>query len=169
MTHDTFHLMGEGILPYRTNQATQTLEALPQGDFVRNLRGDLVFLGAQGGHKYKSTVQGFDPHPPTFGSLMCGQKVIVYAMERLLESASGPGVHLTRPPVPESLFGMNAQGNTIPVILEENGWVRVDNWEQDTGIYLSYCPVLTMMITGFSLGKSGNTQQPLWTMTLEEV
>jgi hypothetical protein len=168
VTHLT--IQGVGFPPYATQACTQVLEAIPQGDFVRSLKGDLVFLGNKGAHKYRSTLEGTDANPPAFGSLFSGQVLTVHCIQRFFEEVTGPHVRLTRPAVPTSLYAVDALGQ--PVAFEEEAEdqsVTIPNWTQDPSIFVSYCPVLRMAVLSFSLTSKGEGSGTRWSMTLEEV
>jgi len=168
MTH--LKIQGVGFPPYATQTCTQILEAVPQGDFVRSLKGDLVFLGHQGVHKYRTTLEGSNTHPPAFGPLFCGQVVTIQCIQRFFEEATTPQVQLTRPAVPASLYAVDALGQSAAFEEEEGSQsVRITHWMQDPAIFVSYCPVLRMAVLSFSLTSKGEGAGTRWRMILEEV
>jgi len=168
MTHLT--IQGVGFPPYATQTCTQLLEAVPQGDFVRSLKGDLVFLGHQGADKYRSTLEGCDTTPPAFGALACGQIATVHCIQRFFEEATTPHVRLTRPAVPTSLYAVDALGQPVSFEEGEDGQsVIITHWTQDPPIFLGYCPILRMVVLSFSLTSKGEGSSTRWQMILEEV
>jgi hypothetical protein len=168
MTHLT--IQGVGFPPYATQTCTQVLEAVPQGDFVRSLKGDLVFLGHQSTHKYRSTLEGSDANPPAFGALACGQLLTVHCIQRFFEEATGPHACLARPAVPNTLYVVDALGQPVAFEEEIGGQtVNILHWIQDPPVFLSYCPILRMAVLSFSLTSKGEGSSTLWQMMLEEV
>ena len=163
------HISGMGFPPYATNRCTQTLEAIPQGPFVRTLDGKLVFIGTVLNHKYKSVIQGEDNNTPTLAMLACGQEVVVQCMQSLWEEATGEQVILSRPTTPNTISAVDRQGDDVPLVIEAPQQVRLEEGLISFPVFIQYYPVLKMLVRSFALEAGQENYSTKWRLELEEV
>lgn len=165
----TLHISEMGFPPYATNHCTQTLEAIPQGPFVRTLDGRLVFIGTETNHKYKSLIQGEDINTPTLSMLTCGQEVIVQCMQPLWQEATTNPVILMRPTTPNNFSAVDTQGEMVPITMETAQNLRLEGDPIPFPVFIRYYPVLKMLVQAFSLEGGQENYPTKWRLELEEV
>jgi hypothetical protein len=166
----TLQISGMGFPPYSTNNCTQTLEMIPQGEFVRTLEGDLVFVGTTQNHKYKTLIQGEDVNAPTLSMLSCGRQVLVHCIQPLWQEIAEPQAVLHRPPsVSEPIAAITQQGDSVQVIEETPQHVRIIDDDAPFPIFLVYYPILSMLVRSFTIEGSTEEQPTNWRLELEEI
>lgn len=144
MTDTVLQITGIGIAPYSTRAATQTLEPINSASagIYRDVNGTLHNVGGTSFQKYRSTISCQDQLPAALDGVWPGKVVTVDCIQELAyEDASG------------------ASGDRTAV----SGSTRtVDG-------FVFYRPVLSMMVTGFSVQTDEWGADVSWRMDLEEV
>lgn len=144
MTDTVLELSGIGIAPYSTRGATQTLEPIQAAGagIYRDVNGTLRSVGGTAFQKYRSTIQCADQSPPALGGVWQGKAVTVTCIAEL----SFPDV-----------TGAAPQRDMV------TGSERVE------GGFVFYRPILSMMVTGFSMQTDEYGADVSWRMDLEEI
>lgn len=137
-------ITGLGIPPYSAHGLTQTLEEVTgQSNFERDINNTLIDLSPPWEvRKLKSTISADDVNPPAFNGSPIGQVVTVGC---IVEFAF--------------LTSMGSGGYQRDV---------VSGSERTQGDWTFYRPVLTMIVTNFSMSKDEWPNTVGWTMDLEE-
>jgi hypothetical protein len=136
-------LSGDGVQPYATRGATQTLNPIQQASQVdRTVNGKLVNLAFDDGfQKFASAISCNDQTAPAFEKSWPGLTVTVGCLAELCYKTSGGSP--SRSVVPDSS--------------------RVD------GDYTFYRPLLTMMVLNYSTQTDEYGSIVSWSMQLEEI
>lgn len=137
-----------GLNPYSVRQAHQTLEPIDAvkgangsgGVFRRTVNGTLIDLSAHQMRKYKSEITCTDQGAPALDGRWTGLTVLVSCNRELSYPTGGTA---DRPPV--------------------DGSVRVE------GDFTYYRPLLTMMVTDFTVDFDEWGAETGWKLSLEEV
>jgi len=136
-------LSGDGVQPYATRGASQTLSPIQGASQVdRTVNGKLVDLSFDDGFKkFASTISCNDQTAPAF-------------------EKSWPGLILTVGCISELCYKTSGGTPTRPVV---SGSSRVD------GDYTFYRPTLTMMVLGYTAQTDEYGCAVSWSMQLEEI
>lgn len=151
----------------------QTLTPLASPLVHRTLEGKLVTLNPEAAlDKYASTIICEDLHPIAFDDLKAGSILWVECIQRILTPEVSPGQTLTlkRPAVPGSIL-LLVQNQAIPLPAEniqpDNRTVQL-NADQGPG-YLSYRPLLQMMLMEYSMKTREWEGVTEWMMQFQEI
>lgn len=169
MIYPIFTLSGEGIPFYASSHCFQSLEAIPQGTFVRQLDGQLAFLSTIKDHKYKSIIRSTDQNTPAFGNISSGKELKIQCIQPLYQEMITERLFLSRPTNHDLLSGLDSQGDPVPLQLEDSQWVTRARTEALEPIFIRYFPILRMLVHSFTLeGESRHSNTIQWSLTLEE-
>lgn len=141
--HTVLTLSGDGVQPYATRGATQTLNPIQQASQLdRTVNGKLVDLSFDDAFKkFASTISCNDQTSPAF-------------------EKSWPGLVVTVGCVAELCYKTSGGLPTRPVV---SGSSRVD------GDYTFYRPSLTMMVLNYNTQTDEYGRAVSWSMQLEEI
>lgn len=159
-----------GLPPLSARGCVQSLQPIPQGEFVRTLNGDLIFVG-QTKHKYRSTVKCADENVLATGGLAVGTGVTVGCIQKLCQkvpaNSSRETISLERPPVPESVSVVDDTKREFTSFQVEGQNVTFTPHEQD--LFLFYAPLLHMRVLSFTLTTDEWKLKSTWSVDLEEI
>ncbi len=154
---------------YALRGCTQTLYAFGEAG-VRTLSGKWIQSPHVCKKKYRSTIFCKDLYPVSLEGIWPGDILGVHCVQRFITSAvtSGERVHLHRKPVQGSFLFHTEEGEeTVEDIEEDNQYVTVPQHFK-TG-FLSYRPLLHMVLLTFSFETHEWKRASGWKMELEEV
>lgn len=172
MSESTLYIEQAGFPPFSARGCTQNLAPMAQGQLLRTVDGRLVFTAPQGHAKYESTIHCKDEGSPALNQLWRGSNVTVHCIQRLSQEVheGQRTVTLSRAAVPNSLSFMDQQGAVQPVLytLQDTeislptGLPHAGTW------YLSYRPMLKMVVKDFHLETNEWGLKVGWTLNLQE-
>lgn len=144
MTDTVLELIGMGIAPYSTRGAVQSLEPIGSATagIYRDVNGVLRNVGGTSFQKYKSTINCQDQAPAALDGIWPGKLLTVTCIQELCYpdvTGAGPQRDL------------------------------VTGSERTVDGFIFYRPILSMMVTGFSLETDEWRGDVSWRMDLEEV
>lgn len=144
MTDTVLELIGIGIAPYSTRGASQTLEPIGSASagIYRDVNGVLRSVGGISFQKYKSTINCQDQAPAALDGVWPGKLITVTCIQELCYP---------------DVTGAVPQRDLV------TGSERTD------GDFVYYRPILSMMVTGFSMQIDEWQGDMSWRMDLEEV
>ena len=154
-------ISGVGFPPLSARGCIQTLTPLEAGVFQRTINGELIYTGKGSHQKYQSTITCQDKTSIAIEGLWRGSKVQVQCLQRLWQKGEGGEVILERPYVPGSI--MIHGGEIIHI---EGNRVQVSVGQ---GVFVSYRPLLDMVVTNFSLLTDEWGMVCGWSLHLEEI
>jgi hypothetical protein len=135
-------ILGVGIVPYSTRDATQTLEPIAASRVQkRSVNGQLHDVSYAQFWKYQSEITCRDFMAPVLNNIRPGSLLTIYCVSEII---APPGQSPWRPVVPHSNY-LDAEG------------------------FVHFRPILQMMVTGFSSGQEEWKANVSWKMNLEEV
>lgn len=142
-------ILGADQSPYATRGLTQKLDMVDSAVATRRtINGVLRNVTAVGFEKWKTTISGDDHEPPAFEELQPGAIVTMHCISEF--SVAGPE--------PADLSTWD--GGTRPVVPGSVSW--------QAG-FISYRPILTMMVVNRSVETDEWGHTTSWSIDLEEV
>lgn len=174
-----------GLPPLSARGCIQDLRPVAQGAFRRTINGDLLFVGVDRQHKYRSTIRCSDQAP--LATMPVGAEVMVGCVQQLcqkipahkseicvpLERCPRPGsilivddrrhrfsafnVEITQPEEPRSEATQNPKETVL----------RLAPFPHD--LYVFYHPLLRMRLTSFTLTTDEWNNKAGWTLEFEEI
>lgn len=167
---------GVGLPPLSARGCVQTLEFVQKGAFRRTVNGELLYLAAGGGDKYRSVIRCEDKTTPTFDGIMQGSIVRVGCLQRLWqEGRIGHPMMLTRDPVEGSICALDGGQVNVPVVaFGRDVHMMGDQNEAASSrkgeiVYVSYRPWLKMCVMQVQALTDEWGMRCGWQMALEEV
>lgn len=164
----TLKLLGNNFPPFSQQECRETLKTIQLGSLKRTVNGKLCYIG--GGTKYQSLLEGNDSTPPCLNQLARGDHVTLHSTQRLWQDIppnTDQALSLILPAVPETLLVCNAAGEQFPFELIENELSLKTKTDQT--LFISFRPVLEMLVVEISLKHEEDSLQSAWRVLLEEV
>ncbi len=150
----------------------QTLEPVAHTQTFRTIAGNLISLTGCSHQKFISHIECDDIYPVSFDNLWPGVILWVECISRIITPfiEEGGKTKLMRPHIKNSLLLHKEDGTTLPLEdkdAKDNEGFTVQ-LEKNQG-YISYRPLLCMMMKKFSI-KTNEWERIIgWNMQLEEV
>ncbi|MBA3813253.1 MAG: hypothetical protein H0X26_01980 [Alphaproteobacteria bacterium] len=165
----TLEIIGKGdsITPFSARECTQTLSPIPQGILRRTINGVLVCVAHKGHRKFQSTLTCRDKAAPAFEGAWKGTLLKVGCIQSITQIVprSTERVQLEREGISIHLY--ESSGKTWPVQEVADCWVPLPR--DFPGGFLTYRPVLLMMVKEYSLETDEWGLSVGWKLELEEV
>lgn len=157
-------VLGQGnvIPPFSARGCVQTLAPIVRGELHRTVNGDLVRVGGENLTKYHSRITCKEKQSLALGGVVVGARVRLSSIQRLVEPVSAEAFHLKYSAVPGSLYFIPDSGNPIPM----------EGTQLPPGHgagFVSYRPILEMMITHYTLETDEWGMTVGWKIELEEI
>ena len=158
-----------GLPPFSARGCEQELTPIEQGEFHRNINGDLIYLGADIHAKYKSTIKCSDKAAITTDGLYRGREIELGCIQRLWQKfeANQSSCELDKIPVAGSLYAYDKNQVEIPIIQVNDKQVILST--PNPGGYLCYRPLLNMRVIQYSLNTNEWGIKVGWQMECEEI
>jgi hypothetical protein len=156
---------GNVLTPLSARECTQTLSPIPQGILRRTINGVLVCVSNGGHRKFQSTISCRDQTSPAFEGMWKGTVVRVHCLQFI--TASAPSLHFQLEREGEDIHIYDNLMKTWPVIQEPDRWIRLS--EGFPGGFVTYRPILTMMVKSYAQETNEWGGSVGWTLELEEV
>lgn len=158
---------GNGLAPFSARGCTQTLAPLSQdGVLRRTINGILVSVGSSSHRKFQSTISCKDKAPPAFNGVWKGTLLKVGCIQSLTQMvpSNTQKVQLEREAISVHLH--EPSGRVWPVEKGQERWVVLP--PQFPGGFLTYHPLLTMMVKNYFLETDEWGASVGWMLELEE-
>lgn len=159
-----------GLPPLSARGCVQELKPIPQGEFVRTLQGDLVFIGNPR-HKYRSTIRCMDENILATNGLTIGQDVTIGCIQRLCQKVdptlAAISLPLERPPVEETLVVLDAAKQPFEAFRLDGSTLHIEPHDQD--LFVFYAPRLHMRLMSFTFSTDEWKLRASWTLEFEEI
>lgn len=159
-----------GFPPFSARGCQQILMPAVRGEFRRTINGKLIDLGRKTHHKFKSMISCEDKTIFASGLLWVGAELEVSCIQRLCQEISGQEnvINLLRPAVAETIEATNYAQAAIPYKVLTATSLEAQLEREDKG-FISYCPILNMRLTNFSVNTQEWKGQSSWLLELEEI
>jgi hypothetical protein len=163
-------ITGMGFPPLSARGCVQELRPVQQTNFKRNIYGDLVQLGQDFLLKYQTTIHCEDKTTLTTDGLIPGNIVDVACIQQLWEKIpeNSREIKLSRSPVNDSITCLNHQQEIIPIDGVDGTRVTLST-TQNSPSFITYRPLLRMMVKDFKLNTNEWGMICGWRVDLEEV
>ena len=165
---------GHGLPPFSARGCHQVLTPIRNGEYRRTIEGKLIFIGNDSHHKYRTTIRGQDKTTPALERWWRGCQARVGCIQRLCQEFIGDGVEktieLARYPIKESvLIFDDSQGISSVFEVQDKRVSLVEAPVKGKRHFISYRPLLDMMMTHHTVETDEWGHQVGWTLELEEV
>ena len=161
-------IIGQGntIAPFSGRECTQTLAPISQGVLRRTINGTLVCVSQDGHRKFQSTISCKDKAPPAFDGLWKGTLLRVECIQAMTHIVPPhyEKVQLEREPFFLTLHEYS--GKVWPTEKGKDRWVIIS--PQFPGGFITYRPVLRMIVKNYFLETDEWGLTVGWTLDLEE-
>lgn len=165
---------GQGLPPFSARGCHQVLTPIRNGEYRRTIEGKLIFIGNDSHHKYRTKIRGQDKTTQTIEKWWRGEPVRVGCIQRLCQEFMGDGlrqrVELARLPIKGSVivFDEAAEKRSLLKIQErEISFTEIP--QKNKRLFISYRPLLDMMMIHHTVETDEWGHQVGWTLELEEV
>lgn len=165
---------GHGLPPFSARGCHQVLTPIRNGEYRRTIEGKLIFIGNETHHKYRTKIRGQDKTTPVLEKWWRGCQVRVGCIQRLCQEVIGNGlekrVELARIPIEGSVIVFD-EAKEKPAILkvQEREVFLAGAPPKGKRLFISYRPLLEMMMTHHTVETDEWGHQVGWTLELEEV
>lgn len=158
-----------GLPPFSARGCEQELIPISQGDFHRNINGDLIYLGDNTHTKYKSVIKCSDKAAIATDGLYRGREIQLGCIQRLWQKfeANQREIRLDKVPVEGSVYAYN-EDNIEIMITQAKGRGALLETPHPKG-YICYRPLLCMRIVQYSLNTNEWGIKVGWQMECEEI
>ena len=158
-----------GFPPFSARGCEQELTPIEQGEFHRNINGDLIYLGADTHAKYKSTIKCDDKAAIATDGLYRGREIELGCIQRLWQKFEANQTELTldKTPVEGSLYAYCKDQKEIEILKVDGKNVTLVT--PNHGGYLCYRPLLCMRVIQYSLKTNEWGIKVGWQMECEEI
>lgn len=165
---------GGGFPPFSARECHQVLTSIPNGEYRRTIEGRLIFIGNETHHKYRTKIRGQDKTIPAIEKWWRGGQVHVGCIQRLCQEFLGDGIHksirLARLPIEGSVVVFDeAKENAKVLKVQEAEVVLEEVPPKGKRLFISYRPLLEMMMTHHAIETDEWGHQVGWALELEEV
>jgi len=157
---------GELITPFSARECTQTLTPIPQGIMRRTVGGELKCLSGHGHQKFKSLIRCKDKASPSFDGIWQGALLKITCIQSLTQTVPTRimDIQLDRESVDHHLF--DTSGKEWAIQLPNSRWVSIPT--DFPGGFITYRPILSMMVRNYTLETDEWGLSVGWTLELEE-
>jgi hypothetical protein len=158
-----------GLPPFSARGCEQELTPITQGEFHRNINGDLIYLGNDTHTKYKSTIKCSDKAAIATDGLYRGREIELGCIQRLWQKfeANQREIYLDKTPVEGSLYAHSEDKTEIAILQSTDKHIQLD--VPNAGGFICYRPKLTMRIIQYSLNTNEWGIKVGWQMECEEI
>ena len=158
---------GNLITPFSARECRQTLTTIPQAVFRRTVNGELKCVNSAGHKKFQSTIQCKDRAPPAFDGAWKGVTLKVNCIQYVthIVPAESVSIQVDREGVDHTLF--DNKGKIWSATPTQNRWVSIQ--PSFPGGFLTYKPILMMMIKSYTLETDEWGLTVGWTLDLDEI
>lgn len=158
-----------GLPPFSARGCEQELTPIEQGEFHRNINGDLVYLGLDTHTKYKSIIKCDDKAAIATDGLYRGREIELGCIQRLWQKfeANQKELILDKIPVEGSLYAYCKDQKEIEILKVDGKKIALT--APNPGGYLCYRPLLCMRIVQYSLKTNEWGVKVGWQMECEEI
>lgn len=158
-----------GFPPFSARGCEQELTPISEGDFHRNINGDLIYLGADTHTKYKSIIKCNDKAAIATDGLYRGREIELGCIQRLWQKfeINQHELYLDKVPVEGSLYAYSNDEAEIPIMRSDDKYVLLTT--PNSGGYICYRPLLNMRIIQYSLNTNEWGIKVGWQMECEEI
>ena len=173
MNESQLYIHGVSFPVLSRRELEQTLTPIQNGEFIRNINGELCYLVNDDKCKYASEIKGIDNNYPGFGQAWIGQEVIVHCIGKISETIDinnldGNVYKLSRPFVKKSLSLQNKQLDLIEYVLTSDDSIQITS-PINSDLIAVYSPVLRMRVIDFSVLEKEWGRNNRWRINLEEI
>lgn len=161
-------IIGKGnvIPPFSARECTQTLSPIPQGILRRTVNGELVCVNGGGPKKFYSVIRCKDKASPAFDGLWKGLILKVGCIQPMTQMVSPESVSIQLERVGFDIHLFDFGGILWPATLNPNRWISIP--PDFPGGFITYKPILTMMVKNYGLETDEWGLSVGWTLELEE-
>lgn len=164
--HDTDLILSSGAFPpFASRGCQQDLHPMVKPIYKRTINGNLVNVSVQSGEKYHSIIRCHDQEPPAFDGLSKGEILTVHCIQRIWQNAKEADFLFARPHRRHTLVVLE-KGQVVQPTFFSKTQLTIS---KPTETLVGYCPILTMVITDFSLSFDEWRQACTWQLDLLEV
>lgn len=158
-----------GLPPLSARGCEQELTPITQGDFHRNVNGELIYLGDDTHTKYKSVIKCSDKAAIATDGLYRGREIELGCIQRLWQKfeVNQRDLRLDKTPVSGSVYAYSEDNTEIPILHTQGKSVRLQT--PHTSGYICYRPLLSMRIVQYSLNTNEWGVKVGWQMECEEI
>lgn len=155
--------------PLSARGCIQTLQLIPNGEFKRNINGELIFIQTTCEKKYKSSIECTDINSISIDNLWIGKIATVGCIQTLWQTVDigTQECKLIRRAAPNSINALTKDGNSVEFVFD--GTVLTLTKKLKEVVFVSFRPILEMYIIDFSLRTDEWGMNCMWKMLLEEV
>lgn len=158
-----------GLPPFSARGCEQELTPISDGEFHRDINGDLIYLGQYTHAKYKSVIRCNDKAAIATDGLYRGREIELGCIQRLWQKfdANQTEVFLDKVPVLGSLYAYSEDEIEIPIPHAKGKHIILQT--PNPGGYICYRPLLIMRIINYSLNTNEWGIKVGWQMECEEI
>jgi len=158
-----------GFPPLSARGCEQELTPISEGEFHRDINGDLIYLGQDTHTKYKSTIRCNDKAAIATDGLYRGREIQLGCIQRLWQKfeSGQTEVHLDKKPVQGSSYAYNQNQEEIKILQIYGKHIILES--PNSGGYVCYRPLLSMRIIQYSLSTNEWGIKVGWNMECEEI
>lgn len=158
-----------GLPPFSARGCEQELIPISQGDFHRNVNGELIYLGDDTHTKYRSVIKCSDKAAIATDGLYRGREVELGCIQRLWQKfeADQIDLRLDKLPVGGSIYAYDTDNTQIPILRIQGKSIQLQT-PHSSG-YICYRPLLSMRIVQYSLSTNEWGVKVGWHMECEEI
>lgn len=165
----TLDIIGRGnsLTPFSARECIQTLSPIPQAILRRTINGELVCVGTKGHRKYQSTITCTDKSSPAFEGLWKGTQLKVGCIQSITQIVprGTERVQLERDSLEAHLY--DSSGKTWEIERLSDRMISISH--DFPGGFLTYRPVLIMIVKAYSLKTDEWGLMVGWKIELEEI
>lgn len=149
--------------------ACQELMPMPSGEFKKSLNGNLIYFENTQNRKYKSVISASDMNTPLLHNLWIGCVLSVKCIPNIWQiiPAQSSEIEIFRNFDPDSISLIDSDTQCYNYSI--SGSKILITQPQDRQLYLSYTPIMQMMVTNFETKMSEDFTSNKWTLYLQEV
>jgi len=158
-----------GLPPFSARGCEQVLIPITQGDFHRNVYGELIYLGDDTHTKYKSVVKCSDKAAIATNGLYRGRELELGCIQRLWQKfeENQRDIRLDKLPVGVSIFAYDDENQEITIMHSQGKSVQLQT--PHTKGYICYRPLLNVRVVQYSLSTNEWGVRVGWEMECEEI
>lgn len=159
-----------GFPPFSARNCHQQLTPIRSGEFRRTVNGNLVYVGRETHHKFKTVITCEDRSTIAFYQFAMGVEVDVSCIQSLWQEVtlSTGAIQLLRPAVENTVIVQDQSHTLLPFRLENRVSLMIQA-PPKTKALIRYCPILRMRVTHFNLSTQEWSEKSSWSLELEEI
>lgn len=158
-----------GLPPFSARGCEQILIPITQGEFHRNINGELIYLGEDTHTKYKSVIKCSDKAAIATNGLYRGREIELGCIQRLWQKFEEDqrDIRLDKIPVEATIFAYDQNNKEITITHHQGKNVRLQAHHPKG--YICYRPLLNMRVVQYSLSTNEWGVKVGWEMECEEI